>query len=405
MKKRVVSLLFSVLVLPVFVTTLFAHESLQNIAPGWNLPAAYFRFAAFNSIYFKNEIVKNPDEIKRTESFRHVQSGFQLAYAVSSRLQVEYKQFLYQDHHLGDKNYNFPDDAILKIKYAALSPLNSHFRFGASLSSRFPFAREHNGIMEPFTADHIGFGLTGHLSYSPDLLLPENAFNMHFNLGYRNFANTGEAVTNAFGETAEVLAPTQAMKYGAALVFPSSAFKLCLEFFGQTFINQPPETAFGRENFLYFSPAVTFSVLGNLNLRLGADLRMSSNQNFDFTQANNGMSTTFEIATYPAWRLTAGFNIEIPLRNPGSLRGIDPLPVSVDSTASTTSTVDSTQTEKKRYEDEVTRRSRIKRELTQKNLEKLKNERMERDRLLRSLRKKLEGKKQKKTEEKPRKDE
>jgi hypothetical protein len=392
MKSLITHSVFSLVILLILTTTIFGHESLLNVAPGWNMPSGYLRFAVFNSAYFKDELVRNPDEVKRVEAFRHFQSGVQVAYAFNSRLEVDYKQFLYQDHHLGNQLANLPGDGILKIKYAALEPLSSSFRFGFSLSSRLPFAKAHNAVMEPFSSDRIALALMGHLSYAPDRLLPESGFNMHFNLGYINFANTGEGVTNSLGQTVEALAPTQALQYGAAIILPSNSFTLSFELFGHTFTEQPPETAFGRESYLYFSPAFTFPLLTRFNLRIGADLRMSSNQNFEFTSEQDGLFTTYKLATYPSWRLTAGINLEFPLRNPSSgIEFIEPLPISGDSTRVHPGVSDSTAGEEPYFEEEATRRGRLKREFTQKELEKIKAERTERDRLLETLRKKLEA--------------
>jgi len=368
------------------------HESLRNVTPGWNIPSGYLHLAVFNSGYFKDEMVRNPDEVKRVESFRHFQSGLRFAYAFSSRWEIEYKQFIYQDHHLGDAYASSPGDGILKIKFAAREGLSSPYRFGLSLSSRLPLAKVHNIVLEPFTSDRLTLALTGHLSYTADRLLPESGNNLHFNLGYLNYANTGEIITHPLGTSEQALAPTQAIQYSAALVLPSNSFAISFELLGQSFIKQPPETAYGRENYLYFSPSVTFPLLNRLNLQIGADLRVSSNQNLNFTSEENGLMTTYKLATYPAWRLTGGLNIEFPIhQRTRKHKELEPFPVAAaDSVGIQPSASDSSGAEEPLFEEEGARRSRIKRELTQKELEKIKTDRTERDRLLESLRKKID---------------
>lgn len=368
------------------------HESLRNVTPGWNIPSGYLHIAVFNSGYFKDEMVRNPDEEKRVDSFQHFQSGLRFAYAFSPRWELEYKQFIYQDHHLGDAYASSPGDGILQIKYAAREGLSSPFRLGFSLSSRLPLARVHNVILEPFTSDRLALALTGYLSYTTDRLLPESGNNLHFNLSYLNYANTGETVTHPLGASEQALAPTQAIQYGAALVLPSNSFTICFELLGQSFIKQPPETAYGRENYLYFSPTVTFPLLSRINLQIGADLRISSNQSLNFTTEKDGLVTTYKLATYPAWRLTGGLNIEFPIhQRTRKHKELEPLPVVMaDSARIQSAAHDSTDGEEPVYEEDGARRSRIKRELTQKELEKIKTDRTERDRLLESLRKKID---------------
>lgn len=252
-------------------------------------------------------------------TFWDVQSALTAHYSVSRRLELTLAQTIYQDTHHDGKGGNFPDDLYLMAKFGSFGGLRSKVKLGLLTGARIPLAQQHNVILEPYSAGSVEFGMLGLFSYSSDVLIPENAFNLHLNLGIWQHNDTGKYLIGTAADTFAVLRGSRALMWGAGFAIPSHEFDFTVEMFGRNFMVRPPVTAYSREDFAYFSPGVKYHAAYWAALNVNVDFRISADQ--DATQyiprLNNQINP--DLPSHPNWRLRFGarFALNKPAPPPG----------------------------------------------------------------------------------------
>jgi len=261
-------------------------------------------------------------------TFWDVQSGLAANFSVSRRLELSLKQTIYQDTHHDGKGANLPDDLFLTAKFGSYGGLRSRVKVGFMTAARFPLARQHNVILEPYSAGGVELGLLGLFSYSKDVLLPENAFNLHLNLGMWHYNDTGKYLIGAEADTFAVLNPSRALLWGAGFAIPSHEFDFTVEVFGRNFMVRPPETAYSREDFAYVAPGVMYHPAHWATLNVNLDFRLSNDK--ETTRYLPGLNNQVnpELPSYPSWRLR--FGARFALNRPAPPPGQKPLFVSAN---------------------------------------------------------------------------
>ncbi|RMF57879.1 MAG: hypothetical protein D6743_18370 [Calditrichaeota bacterium] len=235
-------------------------------------------------------------------------------YGLGRHVEISAAPRVYQDTNSPTSSSNTPDDVFLSVKLGSFNSPGSSMSYGVTLSTRIPTGKTHNIPFEPYAADRVGFGFMGLATYSKDPLYPDQALNIHLNVGYWNHNDVGVKVTNRGGPNAEPRSMTQELLYALGLKAPSKSFDFTAELFGNAFLQSPPPAVFSRESYLYFSPGVTYKPYRWFKLSFGVDVRMlDSSDKTLYQPAAGGVLRTLPDSqpNYPAWRLrfSTKFNI------------------------------------------------------------------------------------------------
>lgn len=310
-------------------------RGLSNINAAWVQDRGQIVIKLNGASYYKTarkktSAGKTPEFI----TFWDVQSGFTAHYAVSRRLELTLAQTLYQDTNHDGKGGNFPDDLYLMAKFGSYGGLRSKVKVGLMTGARLPLAQQHNVILEPYSAGSLEFGMLGLLSYSRDVLIPENAFNLHLNLGLWQHNDTGKYLIGGAADEFAVLRGSRALLWGAGFAIPTHEFDFTAELFGRNFMVRPPITAYSREDFAYLTPGVMYHARYWATLNVNIDFRISAEQ--DATQyiprLNNQVNP--DLPSHPSWRLR--FGARMALNKPAPPPGQKPLFVNSNNRLTTT---------------------------------------------------------------------
>ena len=307
----------------------------------------------------------------------NVHGAFSLNYGVTDHLELDLSPVMYQDSHKGEggKGYNLPDDIFLGLKLGSYRLFNNSLSYGAVLQARFPTADNHNLVFEPYSAPSLSWGFTGLMTYSQDPLYPEDNLNVHFNLGYFNYNDVGEKLSEDTElDTIKVKSMTQEFQYRMGIKIPSAEFDFSLELFGNAFLQKPPkETAYSLENYIYLTPGVTYNAARWISLIFAADLRLSGDNDESLYYFDQKVG---EMPNYPSWRINLGLKLHL-------------LPTSVYKVSEKDVLIQKAESRRELFEQII--REQRETESAEEELERIKNERRKAERELERLRRILEG--------------
>jgi hypothetical protein len=281
-------------------------RGLSSLNAAWVQDRGQFSIHAMTAAYYQtaklpNQTGPNPE----FTTYWDTQGGLATHYSFNRRMEVTLAQTLYQDTHRDAKGANIPDDLYFAAKFGSYGGLRSRMRWGFMTSARFPLAKHHNVILEPYSAGRMEFGLLGLMSYSKDVLIPENAFNAHLNFGFWHHNDTGRYLVGTKLDTFAVLDPSRALLWGAGMAIPSHQFDFTFEVFGRNFLKRPPVTAYSREDFAYFTPGVTYHPIHWASLNVAFDVRISPNHQSTQDLVGFGQVNA-ALPSYPSWRVRFG---------------------------------------------------------------------------------------------------
>lgn len=232
-----------------------------------------------------------------------IQGSVAINYGLNNHLELSLVPILYQDTNSSTPGYNVPDDLFLRFKVGSLGSPSSKMKFGVLASSRIPLAKNHNIAFEPYSAGTLEIGFSGLASYASDVLFPNESFNFDFNLGYTFHNDAGNVLTS--GDTSS--SASSQVTFGLGIRYPFDKWDVTAEVNGNFFVQEPAVTAFSRENYLYFTPGVSYRLANWLKLNFGADFRLSSD-----TEKTAGGSVPQGLpASYPDWRAHTAFQIDL----------------------------------------------------------------------------------------------
>ncbi len=343
-----------------------------NVRSAWTLEPGYLTLSTYTRFFGK------VSKLGTTAiTVWDVQGGLSLNYGISKHFEASLLPIIYQDTNRGGKGYNFLDDMFLFLKIGSFGSKGNSLSYGVNLGVRFPTAKEHNVIFEPYAADKTGFGINALASYARDPLYPEDAFSMHFNLGYWNHNDVGAKLTpSSFPkDTVRVLNMTQELSYGAALLFPFEKFDFRFEVHGSTFLQAPPVTAYSRESVMYVSPGVSYKPYRWMTMQLNADIRVANAADkTDYTRP--GVNKFANLPNYSSWRITLGTKITI-------------LPTSLYAISERDILMKKAESRRELFEQIIKEQRET--ESAEEELERIKDERRKAERELERLRRILEG--------------
>lgn len=244
-----------------------------------------------------------------------------LAYGVMNHFDIAAMLRLYQDTNRPGE-HNIPDDLFLDFKAGSIVLGSEKTQAGAMLSFRLPTGDQHNYPFELYAGGAFEFGFMGLFSYFMDPYFPDRDISFHLNLGYYSHNDDGQVlvdeITNPQGTVIQpaLEASTSAaqVQYGAGFVFPTEMFNINMELWGGAFTSEPDSAVFSRENYMYFTPSITFKPVEAVNFQLGADIRITSDENTTVipsvyrTASNLNNKQGAEFPNYSSWKFHLAMN-------------------------------------------------------------------------------------------------
>lgn len=304
-------LIFCILILtslPANAVGVNGGRGLMHVKSAWSLKPGYLTM--YNHTRFFGKVGVNEGEMAQSAvTYWDVQGSINFNYGINEHIEATIAPVMYQDNHKGDSGFNLPDDLYLGLKFGSYGAKGSALSYGGMLHLRFPTAQKHNVLFEPYSAGTVEWGFIGLLTYSRDPLYPEDALNVHFNLGYLNHNDIGQKFTDNENDTNEVLSMSQEMLYGLGVKIPSTQFDFSVELYGNAYIQKPPKTAYSIENYLFLTPGISYKAYRWLAIDVAADLLLTSSDTDEteylFVSKPNGLPN------YPSWRVNLGFRITL----------------------------------------------------------------------------------------------
>ncbi len=378
-----VFLILFVLFSGVYANGLTGGRGLTYVKSAWNLKPGYLTLFARSQVWGK-VVTRNLQNATSSIGVWDIQGALSLSYGFSDHVEFSIAPVVYQDTQRGEKKYMAPGDLFLGLKFGSYNIKGSSLTWGVSLNSRFPTGKEANIQFEPYSAGTVEWGFMGMLSYSRDPLYPDESVNVDFNLGYVNHNDVGEKLSGRDNDPYGVPSMTQEFLYGVGVKIPSNGFSFSVELFGNTFIQKPPkQTAYSVEDYLFLTPTISYQAYRWLNLRVGADFRLTSDKD---ETTYEYISQTKDVPNYPGWRLNFGVNILL-------------LPTSVYKTSEKDVLIKKAESRRELFEQII--REQRETESAEEELQRIKAERRKAERELERLRKILEGEKKKTNNQPP----
>lgn len=242
-----------------------------------------------------------------------------MSYGIIDHFDVAAMLRLYQDTNRKGE-HNIPDDLFLDFKAGSITLGSGKTQAGALLSFRVPVGDQHNYPFELYAGGSFEFGIMGLFSYYMDPYFPDRDMSFHFNLGYYSHNDDGQTlfdeVTNPQGTVImpalEASTSAAQLQYGVGFVFPTELFNINLELWGGAFTSEPDSAVYSRENYMYFTPSITFKPIETVNFELGADIRVNKDENTTVIPTgypsgfNNRVGTDFP--NYSSWKFNLGMS-------------------------------------------------------------------------------------------------
>lgn len=313
-----VRLIFVFLVAVAIVPTLLnaqlifnGNRGLNYVHSAWNLDPGFLTAKLYSRGYGTNVT-------GGSARIWDVNGRLNINYGISKHFEVGLKPILYEDTNVGSQMTNTPGDVFLSLKYASLGSAGSAFKYGFMVNTKVPLGTIHNIPFESYSVKRIGFGATGIVTYSMDPLYPEEAANIHLNIGYWNHNDVGAELIEGGAASTQPGSMSQEILYALGVRVPKSKFQFSAELYGNAFLQAPPPAAYSRESYLYFSPSVDYKFSRWMSLSLGVDLRILNSRDATlYEPAVGGASRTLANSqpNYAGWRINFGthFNL-LPMR-------------------------------------------------------------------------------------------
>ncbi len=294
-------------------------RSILHLNSAWVLDKGSLTLQSNTSTYYNTVIDTSKANGPVGATFWQKNAVLGLNYAPGKHVEWAISHNLYQDTQIA-KGHVSSSVLDLRLKVGNFGGLRNHFRLGFVVNTLFSFGDSPNIPFEPYSSGAVQFGLTGLLSYSTELLIPESGLNIHLNAGFIQHNDSGKKLSNAAADTFLVNSASRELVYGAAIVLPTNRLDLGLEVFGRGFASRPPVTAYSREDYLYLTPFLNYRFTRRLSFKIGMDIRLSKDE--DRTDYTNTVIVPLPQAlpNYPGWRLRAGFKFYLTKQESRNIR-------------------------------------------------------------------------------------
>ncbi|MFQ5864611.1 MAG: hypothetical protein ACE5IW_05210 [bacterium] len=351
-------------------------RGLVYVQSAWTLDQGFLTLRTLTRSFGKVGNFPQPNGTTNALTIWDVTGRFSLNYGLGKHIEVAISPIVYGDTNRGGDGINAPDDLFLTVKFGSFNSPGSPVTFGLALNSRFPTGGTHNIPFEPYSSDHVGWGLNALVTYARDPLYPEEATNVHFNLGYWNHNDVGTSLTSRNSPDAEPKSMSQELMYGLGFNIPKDNFNFSVEIYGNKFLQKPPAAAYSREDYVYLSPTVFYKPYRWITMHFGVDFRItkaSDKTNYSLVGRNLPDSQP----NYPGWRVTLGTKFTL-------------LPTTVYRANERDILMQKAETRRELFEQII--RERKATESAEAELQRIKAERLRAEKELERLRRILEGK-------------
>lgn len=302
-----------------------------------------------------------------------VQGLLSINYGLGKHFELNITPIIYQDDQTDEGLV--PYDTFIGLKVGSFGSRTHSLAYGVHLQARFPTSKKHNVFFEPYSAGTTEFGFTGLLSYASDPLYPEDAFNLHANLGYHNHNDVGEFLTKARTPHSQVLYQSQQLLYAIGFNIPTENFDYGIEWYGNAWLQRPPLAAESRENYLYMNAVITYKPYRWFKFFVSGEVRLSADRD-ETVPPLKARPYLADLPNYNSWRINVGSQFTL-------------LPTSVFRTSERDILIQRAENRRELFEQII--RERRETESAEEELERIREERRKAERELERLRKILEG--------------
>ena len=246
-----------------------------------------------------------------------VAGNLAITYGILDNLDFTIAPRVYQDTHYKNE-YNLPGDIFMSLKLGSFAFMRRHLYGGVMANVRLGTGEVHNYPFTEYASGATEYGFTGALSYFLDPYLPDRSFNAHLNLGWWNHNEAGKPVfkfespfgTHQVGDELIATKNSTEFQYAFGLVYPTAMFNYNLEFYGISYITEPDEFVYSRENYMYLTPSIRYKAFSWVSMDLGIDIRLSKDENTT-KGVPDKTPEKYDLPNYAAWRVHMGLNITL----------------------------------------------------------------------------------------------
>ncbi len=247
----------------------------------------------------------NPPQNFHAVNYWLVSGNLAITYGILDNLDLTIAPRIYQDTHYANE-YNLPGDVFFTLKGGSFDFAGRHM-YGALMTTvRLATAEQHNYPFTEYASGATEYAFTGALSYFMDPYLPERSFNAHLNVGWWNHNEAGVEVYP--GKTATH--NSTELQYALGLVYPTAMFDYRLEMNGTSFLDQPDEFVYSREDYMYVTPSIRYNAMSWVSMDLGVDIRVSSDVD-ETSGVPRKTSADLNLPNYSSWRVFMGLNLKV----------------------------------------------------------------------------------------------
>jgi len=311
MKKLSILFLFSALQLSLQAGEV-TRTGLQQVRPALPISRGHLYAQIPMRFFFQDQILELAPDLLTGETYWDIQGGLALFYGLNDHVDFALHQIIYQDNHKPGTGYNLPDDLFLRARVANFGSADSPLRYGGMIEVRLPIAEYHNLPLEPFSAGRVGWGfsLLGSRLGDPDD--PGAGLNLNANLGLFFHNDHDLVLTTAPDDTLSSAHNSSEFTFGLSATKNLGALGLQAELYGRAFMRKPAGTAYTRENFVYFSPGISYSLPSTIQFHLTSDLRLSGDDDQTrYWHAQAGDLPWKSLPNLPGWRINLGLTVPL----------------------------------------------------------------------------------------------
>ncbi len=232
-----------------------------------------------------------------------VNSSLALTFGVVDHFDITVIPGLYQDTHTPNE-YNLPDDIRVFAKVGSFDFADRSMYAGFTVGTRFPLGEDHNYPFTYYASGAVEYGVSGILSYYADPYIPDRSLSAHLTLGWWNYNEAGNEVYKDKFATVN----SNALNYAVGIVYPTDMFDFQLEIFGLSYLTQPDEFVYAREDWTYITPSIKYKPFSWFNFNLGVDIRVSSDVD---ESAGINKYENVGLPNYTAWKAHLGFELTL----------------------------------------------------------------------------------------------
>ncbi|MBC7188347.1 MAG: hypothetical protein H5U38_15080, partial [Calditrichaeota bacterium] len=208
---------------------------------------------------------------------------------------------------------------FLSAALAGFGPASGHLRFGLQLMARVPLAKYHNVVLEPYSAGRIELCSRALFSIATEPGAPARGMVVDGSLGLLNHNDMGKRLTDVRADSTIARASSRQWVWTLGLSARRAPFTFGIAMSGNRFIQQPPPTAYSRENYLYLSPSVSYRLAWWLTMGTTLDIRL--HEGADRTAYSALLPRVgHDFDNYPPWRLRVSAQMTLRSKQPRALR-------------------------------------------------------------------------------------